>query len=686
MAKEKATFIRLILFVIALLCSFRRAFASASLDARTDGKNSVSNDGTTDSGTTLFGTDHEPRTVSSSTMPPNIILYMTDDQDVVHQSLDYMPRLKRLFRQEGMEFLHYYVPTGLCCPSRATILRGQYCHNTKVFDNGELSNSTYKSGAWDKFVEEGLEDETFVTLLQSAGYETALIGKYMNGYVGRVATSHVPPGFDHWMGMTNMAFYGPVFSNNGKRYPIDQSVYQTDFIRDQAVDFMTIHRDKAKPFFLMLTPFAPHAPATSAKRHKHMFRDVELPRFDSFNTSDDIQQHRPSWIKDMPPLQEDQIDDMTRFYRNRLRSLQAVDESLESLVESLQQLGLEDNTFFFYTADNGLHFGDFRITAGKRQAYETDVLVPFLVRGPGIVKGTNVSHVVQSVDLGPTFLDLARRRYQQDRTHTEMPPFQRRGQDLTSLRPSYPMDGKSIVDILNGKIPPSPAINDFRWAALLEMYGGSSNIGLRYRRIKGFFQNHMFPNTYQAVRIVNGPGWATGANWLYVEWCTGEQEFYNLTEDPHQVYNLASHSRTTKASKTTITKEAVDSRLLYRLSRLLAWMGDCQGVGCHSLGNEAWSSFKEDGIDGVEGSMGEWETSMLTPLRKTMRNRIQCFNPPNWTAMKDSPAIMELGRKPYSVGLPVPEPFVFGFPFSDGDVVPDELIALWEETYQYYFH
>ena len=98
---------------------------------------------------------------------PNIILFMTDDQDVTAHSLDSMPDLFAHFRQGGMEFLNYYVPTGLCCPSRATVLRGQYCHNTKVFDNGDLSNSTYKSGAWDKFVEEGLEEETIATMLQT---------------------------------------------------------------------------------------------------------------------------------------------------------------------------------------------------------------------------------------------------------------------------------------------------------------------------------------------------------------------------------------------------------------------------------------------------------------------------------------------------------------------------------------
>ena len=135
------------------------------------------------------------------TSPKNIILFMTDDQDVTANSIhpSIMPRLNRLFREGGMEFSNYYVPTGLCCPSRTTILRGQYCHNTEIYDNGNLNNATYRSGGWKKFLENGLEEETIATLMQSAGYETAMIGKYMNGYdlFDKMAALHKPPGVFH---------------------------------------------------------------------------------------------------------------------------------------------------------------------------------------------------------------------------------------------------------------------------------------------------------------------------------------------------------------------------------------------------------------------------------------------------------------------------------------------------------
>jgi hypothetical protein len=241
-----------------------------------------------------------------------------------------------------------------------------------------------------------------------------------------------------------------------------------------------------------VTPFAPHSPATPAKRHEHMFHDAKFPRYDSFNPSDENQKDRPSWIKDMPPLTKQQIDDMDKFYRNRLRSLQAVDEALEKIVETLDELGLTDDTHFFYTADNGQHFGDFRIPAGKRQAYETDVLVPLLVRGPAVQKGTKSTQVVQSVDLGPTFLDIATTSHQQHSSDTtgllKIVDLNAHGE---ILRSSYPMDGKSIMPLLESKIDPIPLVNNFRWAALLEMYGGSSVIGLRYNTTKGFHHNHM---------------------------------------------------------------------------------------------------------------------------------------------------------------------------------------------------
>jgi len=613
--------------------------------------------------------------------PNNIILFMTDDQDVTANSIDpsVMPILNRLFREGGIEFPNYFVPTGLCCPSRATILRGQYCHNTQIFDNGDLNNATYQSGGWSKFLETGLENETIASLMQAAGYETAMVGKYMNGYNlydNQQAGLHKPHGWDHWMGLLKcFNFYGPIFCDDGKRIlRTNSTVYQTDFIRDWALDFLTHKRDPDKPFFLMITPFAPHSPAIPAKRHARLFPDAKFPRYASFNPSDEIQQQRPSWIKNLPKLTDKQINDMDHFYRNRLRALQAVDEALESITDSLDKLGLTDTTYFIYTADNGQHFGDHRIPAGKRQAYETDVLCPFFVRGPGIAKGTSTPQVVQSVDLGPTFLDVASSTSSSSSTQL--------------LKSTYPMDGKSILPLLTTSNAPniSNNYNDFRWAALLEMYSGSSNIGLQYNHTKGYYRNHMYPNTYQAVRVINGPSEMTSEeNLLYVEWCTGEQELYNMTLDPHQIHNLIiAPVATTIAhgdeSMTTTSSEPNNGELLplvQQLHKLLVRLGKCEGSECYELEGELF----ESGMDVDVTRSLSFESMQLL-----IRNRIPCHNPPNMPADALSTTInINMRRQPFAYDRPIPEPFTHGFPFSDGDDVEEELLRIWE-AYEHNFY
>ena len=504
---------------------------------------------------------------------PNILFLLTDDQDVTANSLNYMPYLGKLLRQEGMEFANYFVPTGLCCPSRSTIIRGQYCHNTKIYDNGDLNNSTYLSGGFPKVDAEGLENSTVATLLSAAGYQTALVGKYLNGYED-ADVSHVPQGWDLWMGMTTPPkYFGPHFSVDGKFYAVPEIVYQTDFIRDWALDFLAERRDPAKPFFLYIAPWAPHAPATPAPRHANLFDDYKAPRNPSFNPDDKLQKMKPSWIGQLPALDSTQIALIDEFYRNRLRALQAVDEMLLSIVDTLKELGIDNNTYLFYSSDNGQHLGDYRLPAGKRQAYDTDVLVPFLVRGPGIKVGVNVTEVVQSVDLLPTWLELA--------------------QAKGPLDPKQ-IDGKSIVPLLKGSMPPSPKVNQFRSAALVEYFGLSqaSFSGSQYTHLPLYWNHHFYNNTFHGIRVINGTDWAEGANWLYVEWCTTEREFYNLTATPHEVYN---------------TVNSTDPKLIGQLSQLLSQLAVCAGDQCHM-------------------------TQLQFDARAMMsasENRLKCHNPPD---------------------------------------------------------
>ena len=560
------------------------------------------------------------RVVSS---PPNIVFLLTDDQDVTANSLDYMPKLNKLLRKEGMEFVNYFVTTALCCPSRSTIIKGQYCHNHGIWDNGDLNNKTFFSGGMKKVIETNMEKETIGTLMKEAGYETFLIGKYLNGYNNGLA-NHVPPGWDHWHGMTSTAYFGPHFSIDGKLFKADKDVYQTDYISKNAMD-MIANRNKKKPFFIYISPFAPHAPSLPAPRHAKLFSNMSAPRYNSFNPDDDVQGEKPSWLKIIPKLTQNQIDSIDEFYRNRLRALQAVDEMLENITLLLSKEEIDNETYLFYMGDNGQHLGDYRLPGGKRQGYDTDIRVPFLARGPGIQGNTKVTEVVLSIDLLPTWVDLAGG-----------------GQPKT-----YQPDGKSIVPLLNGQSPSEPVTNTFRAAALAEMYGGSSNMGSAYKGMSGFKSNRFWNNTYQAIRVINGSDWAANANWLYAEWCTGEIEFYNSTNDTRQIHNMA---------------KMVDSELLQKLSVLTQTLGKCAGDSCNNV------NFLEIAQTAVSGPI-----------------TLKCHNPPDMpSAVVDEGSLDHLlsrfSSMHHNEQIEYCQKFVSrGLGYSDDELIPERELEVWRD-------
>lgn len=417
---------------------------------------------------------------------PNILFILADDMKA--SDVGHMPNTQRLLVDQGVTFARPWVTRTLCCPSRATILRGQYAHNHGVWVNVEPSG-----GFWN-FFDRGLENSTIATWLNAAGYDTILIGKYLNRYGldrnGNFAPStHVPPGWDRWY-----AWQG-TYAGTGTSYKINENgrivTYQRSQIHDTDLHARTAEnfiKQTAgnRPFFMYLAPNAPHDPAYYAPRHASMFSDAPLPRPSSFNESD--VSDKPEWVRDKPRLSSTQISDLTKFYRARLRALQSLDEMVERLVNALSATGELSNTYIVLTSDNGIYLGEHRLTA-KGAAYNASPRVPLLIRGPGVPRGATRSQMPLNNDLAPTFASWA------------------------GVRPPGFVDGRSLAPLLTPNPPTA-----WRTAFLVE-----------HRRT---------PEEFPYVRAIPNYNSVRTARYNYVEYGTGEKELYDLDADPTELNNI----------------------------------------------------------------------------------------------------------------------------------------------------
>src|SRR3954447_4034528 len=302
---------------------------------------------------------------------PNIIFVLTDD--LAWNLVQYMPHVQDLQRR-GLTFSRYYVTDSLCCPSRASIFTGRFPHNTEIFTNGG------SDGGFEQFHARGLEKRTFATSLQAAGYRTAMMGKYLNGYFPLSAVDgaplYVPPGWDEWdVAGNGYGEFNYDLNVNGQavhhgRQPQD---YLTDVIAGRAVDFINRSADANAPFVVELATFAPHAPSTPAPRDANAFPGLTAPRprsFDQANTDP------PRWLSRHRPLTAAQKAQIDMQFRKRAQSVQAVDTMIGNLEATLQARGLADNTYIVFSSDNGYHMGEHRLTPGKMTAFDSDIRVP----------------------------------------------------------------------------------------------------------------------------------------------------------------------------------------------------------------------------------------------------------------------------------------------------------------------
>ena len=338
-----------------------------------------------------------PRPHPAAAAKPNIIFILTDDMAL--RDVSVMPKLQALVGAKGTTFSSYFVTDSLCCPSRSSILRGQFVH-----DHHTLGNQP-PDGGFEKFHAAGNESSTIATWLKAAGYRTALMGKYLNGYPATVAQNYIPPGWDEWDSPSRGGYgeFDYLLNENGQlvQHGHAPDDYLVDVMARKSVAFIDAAVAAKKPFFLYLATFAPHQPATPAPRHENLFPNAAAPRDASFDEAD--VSDKPAFIRALQPLRPLQIAAIDRLYRKRIQSLQSVDDLIETIVHELQKTGTLDNTYIVFTSDNGFHLGNHRMQLGKQTAYETDIHVPLIVRGPAVAAGATRDELVVETDLAPTF-------------------------------------------------------------------------------------------------------------------------------------------------------------------------------------------------------------------------------------------------------------------------------------------
>jgi N-acetylglucosamine-6-sulfatase len=292
---------------------------------------------------------------------PNIILILADDMRA--DDLRLMPKVQSRLMEKGMTFSNAFVTDPLCCPSRATILTGRYAHNHGVRGNEPIR------GGFATFHDSGLEQRTVAVRLREAGYRTALFGKLLNGYCNpdqgcETGRDYVPPGWTDWHAWSGSR----ILNDNGTLHDFpDDSLVKDDVVRAR-VSRLLESWSASKPLFLYVSAKAPHGGTDVAERHASLFAEESLDRGGSFNEAD--LSDKPSYVRESGHLTESEVAKLEAYHRTRLRRLMAVDDLVGRVVAELEQKGELDNTYIFFTSDNGYLLGEHRLAYIKRVPYE----------------------------------------------------------------------------------------------------------------------------------------------------------------------------------------------------------------------------------------------------------------------------------------------------------------------------
>jgi len=472
---------------------------------------------------------------------PNILVVMTDDMSA--DDLKLMPNVQRLLAKKGTTFDDAVDSFPLCCPARATFITGQYAHNHGVKGN-------FAPYGW-----YGMKDRKNIlpAWIDDAGYRTAMIGKWLNGYGALDAHGEIPAGFDIWRGLLDVSAYDYsnfVMNKDGKlkawgdkefaRKLVEFALVEVDDEPDTLASIFARleelfgprpysywgadttqayspdvtgkiterlvkrERNSKRPFFIWWSPAAPHREdvATTlmgrpgpdprpAPRYEDASKGYTLPRPPNFNEAD-VTDKSANFQAKAPPLTDAQIEQLQLDYEGRIGSLLAVDDRVGKLVRTLKQTDQLQSTMIVFVSDNGWMQGEHRIPGDKFLPYEESLKVPLVIRGPGVPKGQTIQGQVSNIDFAPTLLDAANAKPGRKLDGVSLLPTIRK----PSRRPNRVLEIEALAPLFAGDIP-----------------------------VNGW------DRPYTGVRT---------DRYTYVVWTeTGERELYDRETDPYELDNVA---------------------------------------------------------------------------------------------------------------------------------------------------
>ena len=429
---------------------------------------------------------------------PNIVFIMSDDHAAHAMScygsrINETPHIDRI-AQGGMRFDNCFCTNAICTPSRASILTGTYNH---------VNDVTTLASKMDNRL------QTFPKLLQGAGYQTAVVGKWHLGE----GKPHEPTGFDFWRVLPGQGLYhDPVLidADGEKKW----KGYVTDLITDWSLDWLR-ERDKERPFCLLLHHKAPHRSWEPDEKHATMYDDVDIPVPETFDddysnrsSAAEAAEMRMSHLRDYDLKQpipeglsaaEEKSWRYQRYIKDYLRVIASIDDNVGRVLNYLDEEGLADDTIVIYTSDQGFFLGDHG-WYDKRFMYEESLRMPFVIRWPGrVAAGSAADAMTLNVDFGPMFLDAA-------------------GVDVPD-----DMQGRSFLPVLNGDTP-----DDWRDSMYYRywMHKSHHNVyahyGVRTHRYKLIYFYSDALGTPDSVDETYDPEW----------------ELFDLEKDPYELNSV----------------------------------------------------------------------------------------------------------------------------------------------------